>query len=244
MFIKPFGPILESPKPSLLDTYIGVVSDNNDPKKLGRVKVLIPLFEDMEPDSYPWAYPLLSTFLGNSPNAVSFNVPEIGSQVRVSFPTKDIYAPYYSGCEMNEENKCTFFDEDYPNCYGSKDSRGNFIKVNKKTDKTTIQHSSTTNVEVTQDGTVTLTNPNGSSIMFDSGDNLTIDSVKELQVDATSVTAQAGQVTLGFDSTTFTGDVNIYGSLNPANGANAIIPLPNGKIMVFTNGILTGVFPA
>ena len=59
MFIKPFGPIIESPKPSLSDTYIGVVADNNDPKKLGRVKVLIPLFQDMNPNELPWAYPLL-----------------------------------------------------------------------------------------------------------------------------------------------------------------------------------------
>ena len=241
MFIKPFGPILESPKPSLSDTYQGVIIDNNDPKKLGRVKILIPLFEDMDMDAYPWAYPLLGTFLGNSPNSVSFSVPEVGSQVRVCFPTKDIYAPYYSGCELNEENKCTFFDEDYPHCYGTKDSKGNFVKVNKKTETVTFQHSSTTNVEVTQDGTTTLTNPSGGSISFDSVGNLTVSKGKEVQADFADLVLSGSSATLDISNVTFTGDVKIDGSFSPVNGVSVVVPLPNGQILQFTNGILTAV---
>ena len=242
MFIKPYGQILESPRPSLSDTYIGEVTDNNDPKKLGRVKVQIPLYEDMDDSDFPWAYPLLSTFLGNSPNSIEFNVPEIGSQVRVSFPTQDIYAPYYSGCEMNERNKCTFFDEDYPNCYGTKDSVGNFKKINKKTKTATFQHSSTTNLEVTEDGTATVTNPSGASITFDSGSNVTLDSMKTVQVDCDDLTLKANEVTLDFDSTVISGDLEVNGNLSYKNGVSCIVPLPTGQILQFTNGILSAIY--
>ena len=108
MLIKPYGPLVEANKPTEDNTYIGIVTDNNDPKKLGRLKVFCAIYEDMDLEALPWCFPTLNTFLGNSPDSISFSVPEIGSQVRVSFPTKDKYAPYYSGCEMNERNRCTY----------------------------------------------------------------------------------------------------------------------------------------
>jgi hypothetical protein len=161
MLIKPYGPIIEPNKPTEEETYVGIVADNEDPKKLGRCRVFCSLYEDIDLEALPWCFPTLETFLGNSPDAIAFSVPEVGSEVRVSFPTHDKYAPYYSGCELNERNKCTFFDDDYPNCYGFKDSVGNFTKINKRTGINVYQHTSTTNVEIMNDGTTTFTTPNG-----------------------------------------------------------------------------------
>ena len=108
MLIKPYGPIIESGKPTEDESYVGIVADNEDPKKLGRCRVFCSLYEDIDLEALPWCFPTLETFLGNSPNSIAFSVPEIGSQVRVTFPTHDKYAPYYSGCELNERNKCTY----------------------------------------------------------------------------------------------------------------------------------------
>ena len=242
MLIRPYGNLGESSSPSEYNTYIGVVADNNDPLKLGRLKVDIEVYDNLTVNELPWAYPLLSTFLGNSPNSISFNVPEIGSQVRVSFPTKDIYAPYYSGCEMNEENKCTFFDEDYPNCYGHKDSKGNFMKINKRTGESTFQHSSTSNLQVIQDGTMAVTNPNGASIVFDIADNISLNDIRTFQVDADTVAIKTGMMTVDSKTTTFTGDVVVDGSFRSSMGVSAILPTPDGRLFVFTKGILTAVW--
>ena len=39
-------------------TYLGVVEDNQDPKKEGRVKVkVVDVFEDMKIEDIPWASP-------------------------------------------------------------------------------------------------------------------------------------------------------------------------------------------
>ena len=39
-------------------TYVGVVEDNNDPKKLGRVKVrVLDVFDNTKLEDIPWANP-------------------------------------------------------------------------------------------------------------------------------------------------------------------------------------------
>jgi len=54
-------------------TYIGVVEDNEDPKKLGRVRArVLDLFDDMPIDDIPWASPWKDL------NGNEFNVPEKG----------------------------------------------------------------------------------------------------------------------------------------------------------------------
>ena len=79
MLVKPFGNLLEAQRPTEDETFRGIVVDNLDPKKLGRIKVLISIYEDLDIDDIPWAFPELSTFLGNSQNSISFSVPEEGS---------------------------------------------------------------------------------------------------------------------------------------------------------------------
>jgi len=240
MLIKPFGKVMKDlQSPSTYDSYIGVVADNNDPKKLGRVRVLIPVYEDMNLEDYPWACPTMNTFLGNSANSISFSIPEVGSQVRVTFPTKDVAAPYYSGCELNDENKSTFFDEDYPNCYGSKDSVGNFIKINKAKETVHIQHSSTLNLQVSKDGSFAITNPRGTYLVADKSGNISLNDAKVVTTNCAEFDIHSGVSTVDIPSVTFTGDVKINGSFTPLTGTGAVVPLPNGKTLVFTNGLLT-----
>jgi len=115
--------------------------------------------------------------MGNSANAISFSVPILGSEVRVIFPTGEKHAPYYTGAEINSNNKCTFFDEDYPMCYGIKDEKGNFVKVNKTTGTTVLQHSSTTNIEIVESGAYTITDPSGSTFQCDGNGRYSMDGI-------------------------------------------------------------------
>lgn len=255
MLIKPYGPIIEKNKPSEDESYIGIVSDNNDPKKLGRVRVFCSLYEDIDLEALPWCFPTLETFLGNSPDSISFSVPEVGSQVRITFPTKDKYAPYYSGCEINERNKCTFFDDDYPNCYGFKDSVGNFVKINKRTGINTYQHKSTMNIEIMDDGTTTLTTPNGQYMMIDANGNVTgeISTVSLIGQGhfsytngGTNFTMNGGAVefiscgpfSVKAPTSTFDGDLLVSGNLGSSSAGSTIAFSITGDPLVFSNGIL------
>jgi hypothetical protein len=93
-------------------TYIGIVEENNDPNKLGRVRIrVVNVFDELEVEDIPWASPWKDL------NGNSINIPEIGKVLLVVFDQGDsnkpeyIYANHYN---VNLENKLkSLSDEDY-----------------------------------------------------------------------------------------------------------------------------------
>jgi hypothetical protein len=71
-------------------TYIGIVEDNNDPKKLGRVKVrVLDVFDDIPVEDIPWASPWKDL------NGNGVNIPEKGKVLTVIFDNGNIYKPEF-----------------------------------------------------------------------------------------------------------------------------------------------------
>lgn len=71
-------------------TYIGIVEENNDPRKIGRCRIrVIDIFDDIPIDDIPWASPWKDL------NGNSFNVPEKGKILTVVFDSGNIYKPEY-----------------------------------------------------------------------------------------------------------------------------------------------------
>lgn len=218
MLIKPLNAFLKESVDPATQSYLGMVEDNEDPEKLGRLKVRISPYMDFLTEDLPWACPTLGTH-GNSANAGGLNVPEKGSQVRVYFPSHDLTAPYYTGAELNDLNRTTFFDDDYPYTYGYKDSRGNFIKVNKARDTVQFQHASSSNVKVAPDGSMQVSLSNGAYFTFSNQNNF------DLNIGAVDISGTAeGSLTLNANmqvdlstpsfrvaakTTEFTGDVKV-----------------------------------
>lgn len=77
--------------------YRGVVLDNNDPDKRGRIKVRVfGIFTaDILTTNLPWAAPAQSIFSGAGSGFGHFAVPEVNSQVFVFFEGGDLYQPVY-----------------------------------------------------------------------------------------------------------------------------------------------------
>ena len=242
MLIKPFVPLLKEQVDPTTMSYIGNVVDNNDPKKLGRIKVQIAVYADLNTEAIPWASPLLASH-GNSQDYGGINIPEIGSQVRVTFPSKDFTAPYYSGAELNETTRTTFFDDDYPHTYGYKDSVGNFIKVNKERGTAQIQHSSTTNMQVSHDGSIKVGLAGGAYFIFDSGNNFDIN-IGTLDVSGSadgSLNIEAGnEINISTGQMNISGNVAIDGDLNIKNGASGTF-MAMGNFITVENGIIVSI---
>ena len=143
-------------KSNLSVPHYGIVKDNNDPSKLGRVKVWIEGMLELETTVLPWVSPLMSSFLGGSNNSGFFSVPEIDSQVVVTFPFDDIYFGFYIGYWLTPDTKVTTFDTNYPNVYGFKDSTGNIFKIDKTAGTVDFTHSSGTTIHIDSAGAVTV----------------------------------------------------------------------------------------
>lgn len=92
--------------------FIGVVEENKDPKRLGRVKVRIPLyFENISTENIPWASPWKDL------NGNEFSAPDVGKIVSVVFDQGNPYMPEYIYAEhynINLEEKLkSLKDSDY-----------------------------------------------------------------------------------------------------------------------------------
>ena len=81
------------------DFYVGIVEDNKDPNRKGRIKVRVQtLYHDIAVEDIPYAYP----FAGLA--GKEFQVPAIGKLVNVLFLSDDLYSPYYIYSENYNEN--------------------------------------------------------------------------------------------------------------------------------------------
>lgn len=96
---------------------IGVVIDNNDPLKIGRVKATVEGMYTKE--SAQWIRRMSNNFLGAGKGCEFFAVPEVGSKIWLEFPFGDDSFPYYT-----DENpfgkfaKTGAFKENYPYEWG------------------------------------------------------------------------------------------------------------------------------
>jgi len=79
--------------------FFGIVEDNKDPNRKGRIKVRVQgIFDDIPVSDIPYASPT------GSPNGKSFNVPSVGKIVTVVFAWGDKYEPYYVACNYFNVN--------------------------------------------------------------------------------------------------------------------------------------------
>jgi len=160
--------------------YKGVVKDNLDPKKLGRLKIEIKGLFEGDKESLPFCFPKVSDFLGGSTLSGSVSIPNIDAELEIVFPFNDIYSPYYVGYWRSNKTKLTLFEEDYPNSYGFQDEVGNIFKINKLKKTLDIIHSSGTKISIIEDGSLTFEGVK--LIEIKSTDNTLIDSQKKVDI--------------------------------------------------------------
>jgi hypothetical protein len=139
---------------------------NTDPLKLGRIKVFIPGFLEGEVDELPWMFP--DAVNGGQAEKGSIDIPEVNDLVRIVFPTRDVYAGFYTGPWMSDVVFPGDYRRQYPEATGSRDPLGNRITHNKAKGTTRFDHNSGSYAEFKADGTVVFSGKK--AITFKSAD--------------------------------------------------------------------------
>lgn len=90
--------------------FFGIVEDNKDPNRRGRIKVRVQsVFDDIPLEDIPYASPVLAS------DGKSFSIPDIGKVVTVAFAWGDQYQPYYMSSvyfNVNLEKKLNDLTDD------------------------------------------------------------------------------------------------------------------------------------
>lgn len=94
--------------------WVGLVEDNKDPDRLGRIRVRVQsMFDDIDVEDIPWANPIKTL------SSRSYEIPAVGKIVSVFFPNDNIYEPYYMYADhynVNLKKKLTdLSDDEYVN---------------------------------------------------------------------------------------------------------------------------------
>lgn len=135
----------------------GKVVDNNDPKKLGRVKMQITgVLEDTDFTKLPWIYPKNPVGFGGTPDGSDLEVPTIGAELTVEFPYKEVYFGFYTGYQRSETTRQGIFFEDYPFSYGKRDTQNTYFKVNRAKRYAEFRHTSRTRILIEREGETTM----------------------------------------------------------------------------------------
>lgn len=142
--------------------YAGVVTDNQDPDKLGRVKVHVPAIFGEEMDV--WARPCL-------PFAVYF-VPEVDTRVWVEFEAGDPSHPIWTGCFFTADAPPKAAEASPPQNRAIQTPSGHHIELVDKDGecRITITHKDTgSKLEFADDGKVVLTCKGEQTLTLDAG---------------------------------------------------------------------------
>lgn len=213
--------------------FLATVVDNNDPKKLQRVRIRIPEVLDAEKDEdLPWLLPRLVSAFGSTDSAVTVAVPKVGSKLLVSFQNGDVHFPVFEGYPHLESTVTPeALATNYPNRRGYVDPSGNIFYVDgtEGSEVIYLKHKSGTELTILADGTVQVKavkdiNMEAPNINLKATTKITLDAPnaevtgdtlldKKLTV-TQDVTANANVAIAG--NTTATGNLDVTGTLKQA----------------------------
>ena len=99
-------------------TYMGTIEDVDDPVKIGRCRIRIPLLYGPDSTSIPtkdipWAMPKYPIMFGMGGRAGAASIPKLGAVVEVKFSNSNMNAPEYSVVQELADDIKEILDDEY-----------------------------------------------------------------------------------------------------------------------------------
>jgi hypothetical protein len=179
----------------------GVVVDNNDPKKLGRMKVRYrDVHDNIKDEDLPWSGQHEGYGSGGK-NVGTTDIPPVGSTVFGSHRDDSLYHPEWTKGPATEDKKLDDSQKDYPHTREHQDHNGNqnLHETKDGDNKFTNTHQSGTQNVTDKDGNYAL---NGAKNVNVSGaETVNIVGAKKVIIDSeTAVEIRAPKVSINGSS--------------------------------------------
>jgi hypothetical protein len=185
------------------NSWLGIIVNTKDPTFSGRAQVrILGLLDGIKDEHLPWCVPINSTiFAGNG--AGSLSVPKVGQFVRIQFNNGDIYAPEYTTIQNIDTDLIKRIKDDYD---------GTHVLLYDPIEELTVIYQKKSGFQIfyresffqiTPDTLVTLSTPNGDSIVQMDSDVINVTTKNEVKVVAASkVEVTADEVVVSGAQTT------------------------------------------
>ena len=181
--------------PKHFNRWTGIVVNNDDPEKLGRLQIKIyGYYDDLDINNIPWAIPEYGSWVNTKGSLI---IPELDTILRGYFEDGDDMKPIYDSLAFNSSygamsgnySEYQRRTEDYPNSVILFESDyGDYLIMNKKTGEFTFTHHTGAQTFIDGQGTINIQTGMSLSGMGDlninvSG-NCTINSVGSMTISA------------------------------------------------------------
>lgn len=153
--------------------FIGEIISIDDPMKMLRVKAKVfGLFdgEDISDDMLPWLFPANSaSFSSANGGTGDFDVPKVGTFVKVKFPNCDIYSGQYAGIpNINEKVRNEILSQEYENVHVIRYDEDEDLQVYYTPLQGVIMKLKDCTVNITKDQSVHIVTKDGNELQLNS----------------------------------------------------------------------------
>lgn len=176
--------------------WLGEVVDNEDDQFQFRCKVKVfGLFDDLETDDIPWAFPSTYGIFASSDGGFgSGSVPKIGSLVKVRFDNGNLYSPEYYGIQNINQELSDEISDDYEGTHVLAYDPDEELKVIYQKGTGIKIHLKDSHVTINPDTSITIEHSDSESIIELIGDQVNIVTQNEINIDARNeINIDAGQ---------------------------------------------------
>jgi hypothetical protein len=165
--------------------WIGEILNIDDPLKMLRCKInIFGLFNDIDEDLLPWAFPSYSNgFSSSSGGFGSFDVPKVGTLVKVKFNGGDIYAPEYFAIQNINETIRNEISDDYTNAHVLCFDEDEDLRVLYTQKQGVVIKMKDTLINIKANNDIFITNPNKDSIELTNTGHLNIKTGNDITVE-------------------------------------------------------------
>lgn len=211
--------------------YRGLVTDNRDPHKKGRLKLRIPsLLGDEQSD---WALPCFP--FGGGSSYGWFSVPDVDAQVWVEFEEGDLSRPIWTGTfwqapdEIPEDAA-----KEEPSTRMLKTPGGHILQFDDESgeEQILLQHTSEAQLKIDKNGSIELTDSKGATLTMDAekGEMLIEDT------NGNSITLSSGSVSVEDSSSNkielTPSGINVEGQMIVIKGSQISLGGPGGEPVI------------